>query len=145
MNISKRIADKLNLRLEQVDATIGLIDEGSTIPFIARYRKEVTFNLSDSELRDLNDLLIYLRTLEERILTVLTSIEEQNKLTPELKMMIDNVNTLSELEDIYRPYKPKRKTRASIAKEKGLEPLAAYLKAGHKDLHHDEFLNNIYQ
>ncbi|HKM02709.1 MAG TPA: Tex family protein [Bacilli bacterium] len=143
MNISKRIADKLNLRLEQVDATIGLIDEGSTIPFIARYRKEVTFNLSDSELRDLNDLLIYLRTLEERILTVLTSIEEQNKLTPELKMMIDNVNTLSELEDIYRPYKPKRKTRASIAKEKGLEPLAAYLKAGHKDLHHDEFLTTF--
>jgi len=143
MNISKRIADKLNLKLEQVNAAIGLIDEGSTIPFIARYRKEETFNLSDSELRDLNDQLLYLRNLQERMVTVLASIEELNKLTPELKEAIDNVTTLAELEDIYRPYKPKRKTRASIAKEKGLEPLADYLKQGHKAKDYEAFLTSF--
>ncbi len=140
MDISKRIAEKLNLTLEQVNAAIGLIDEGSTIPFIARYRKEVTHNLSDSDLRDLNDNLIYLRTFEERINTVLSSIEEQKKLTPELKLAIENAKTLSELEDIYRPFKPKRKTRASIAKEKGLEPLAAFFKTGRKDASFPAFL-----
>ncbi len=140
MNISKRIADKLTLKLEQVQAAITLIDEGSTIPFIARYRKEVTNNLSDSELRDLNDELLYLRNLEERINTVISSIDEQNKLTPELKDAIENVKTLSELEDIYRPYKPKRKTRASIAKEKGLQPLADFLKKGRKGVNHEAFL-----
>lgn len=140
MDISKRIAEKQNLKIEQVNAAIGLIDEGSTIPFIARYRKEVTNNLSDSELRDLNENLLYLRTLQERINTVISSIEEQKKLTPELKESIENVKTLSELEDIYRPYKPKRKTRAIIAKEKGLGPLADFLKNGHKDANYDSFL-----
>ncbi|HPM08117.1 MAG TPA: Tex-like N-terminal domain-containing protein, partial [Bacilli bacterium] len=140
MNISKRIADKLTLKLEQVQAAITLIDEGSTIPFIARYRKEVTNNLSDSELRDLNDELLYLRNLEERINTVISSIDEQNKLTPELKDAIENVKTLSELEDIYRPFKPKRKTRASIAKEKGLQPLADFLKKGRKGDNYEAFL-----
>lgn len=140
MDISKRIAEKLNLKIEQVNAAVGLIDEGSTIPFIARYRKEVTNNLSDTDLRDLNDSLLYLRNLEERIMTVISSIEEQKKLTPELKDAIENVKTLAELEDIYRPYKPKRKTRAIIAKEKGLGPLADYLKKGHKDPNHDTFL-----
>ncbi len=140
MDISKRISEKLNLKLEQVNAAISLIDEGATIPFIARYRKEVTDNLTDSELRDLNDSLLYLRNLEERTLTVLASISEQNKLTPELQQAIDNVTTLTELEDIYRPFKPKRKSRASIAKEKGLQPLAAYLKRGHQDPQNDLYL-----
>lgn len=143
MDISKRIVEKLNLKPEQVNAAIGLIDEGCTIPFIARYRKEATFNLTDSELRDLNDSLVYLRNLNERIITVISSIEEQNKLTPELKENIEKVKTLSELEDIYRPYKPKRKTRATIAKEKGLAPLAEYIKAGHKDKNYDIFLNSF--
>jgi len=140
MDISKRIAEKQNLKLEQVNAAIGLIDEGSTIPFIARYRKEVTNNLTDTELRDLNDNLAYLRTLQERINTVISSIEEQKKMTPELKESIENVKTLSELEDIYRPFKPKRKTRAIIAKERGLGPLADFLKTGHKDAKYDDFL-----
>lgn len=140
MNISKRIAETLNLRITQVDSAIGLIDEGCTIPFIARYRKEVTNNLSDSELRDLYDKLIYFRNLEERIKTVISSVKEQDKLTPELRETIENVETLSELEDIYRPYKPKRKTRATIAKEKGLEPLANFLKKGNKDVSYDSFL-----
>lgn len=143
MDISKRIVEKLNLKLEQVNAAIGLIDEGCTIPFIARYRKEATFNLSDSELRDLNDSLLYLRNLEERINTVTSSIEEQNKMTPELKVAIDNVKTLAELEDIYRPFKPKRKTRAIIAKEKGLEPLATFLKTGRRDSNYDSFLDTF--
>ena len=140
MMISKRIAEKLNVQIDQVDATIKLIDSGDTIPFIARYRKEVTKNLSDTELRDLFDLLTYLRNLEERMKTVLATIEEQNKLTPELKATIENVSTLAELEDIYRPYKPKRKTRASIAKEKGLEPLAIYLRRGLKRNDHETYL-----
>lgn len=140
MNISKRIADKLNIKIEQVEAATQLIDEGATIPFIARYRKEVTNNLTDSDLRDLADALEYLRNLADRINTVLVSIEEQKKLTPELKEAIENVQTLAELEDIYRPYKPKRKTRASIAKEKGLEPLADYLKKGKKDVNHEAFI-----
>ncbi|HNX16240.1 MAG TPA: Tex family protein [Bacilli bacterium] len=140
MIIPKRIADKLNVKIEQVEAAIKLIDSGDTIPFIARYRKEVTGNLTDSELRDLDDSLIYLRNLDERIKTVLASIDDQGKLTPELKVAIENIGTLAELEDIYRPYKPKRKTRASIAKEKGLEPLAIYLKLGMKSRDHDSFL-----
>ncbi|HOZ02476.1 MAG TPA: Tex family protein [Bacilli bacterium] len=143
MMISKRIAEKLNVQIDQVDATIKLIDSGDTIPFIARYRKEVTKNLSDTELRDLFDLLTYLRNLEERMKTVLASIEEQNKLTPELKATIENVSTLAELEDIYRPYKPKRKTRASIAKEKGLEPLANYLRRGLKRNDHETYLSSF--
>ena len=143
MMISKRIAEKLNVQIDQVDATIKLIDSGDTIPFIARYRKEVTKNLSDTELRDLFDLLTYLRSLEERMRTVLATIEEQNKLTPELKATIENVSTLAELEDIYRPYKPKRKTRASIAKEKGLEPLANYLRRGLKRNDHETYLSSF--
>jgi uncharacterized protein len=143
MNISKRIAEKLNITVQQVEAATKLIDEDATIPFIARYRKEVTNNLTDSDLRDLAEALEYLRNLADRINTVLVSIEEQKKLTPELKEAIENVQTLAELEDIYRPYKPKRKTRASIAKEKGLEPLAEYLKKGKKDLNHDAFITSF--
>ncbi|MFA5660094.1 MAG: Tex family protein [Bacilli bacterium] len=133
MDIIKRIAEGLNLKLTQVKAAVGLLDEGSTIPFIARYRKEVTDNLTDTDLRDLSVKLEYLRNLEDRMVTVIGSITEQNKLTPDLLSQIENVQTLSELEDIYRPYKPKRKTRASIAKDRGLEPLAFYLKVGKKD------------
>lgn len=127
MDIKKRISEELNLKENQVEAAIKLIDEGNTIPFIARYRKEVTGNLTDVELRNLFDRLTYLRGLDERINTVLKTIEEQGKLTDELKTQIENVKTLSELEDLYRPYKPKKKTRGIIAKEKGLEPLADFI------------------
>lgn len=143
MNITKRIAGKLYLNVEQVGAAIGLIDEGSTIPFIARYRKEVTGNLDDSQLRDLYEQLVYLRNLDERMQTVLASIKEQGKLSDELQEAILNVVTLAELEDLYRPYKPKRKTRATIAKEKGLEPLSVYIKKGKKEEDFKTFLNGF--
>lgn len=124
MDITLRLVEELGLEQRKIEAAIKLIDEGNTIPFIARYRKEATGNLDDAELRKLFDRLTYLRNLNERIETVLKSIEEQGKLTDELKTQIENVKTLAELEDLYRPYKPKKKTRGSIAKEKGLEPLA---------------------
>ena len=124
MDITLRLVEELGLEQRKIEAAIKLIDEGNTIPFIARYRKEATGNLDDAELRKLFDRLTYLKNLNERIETVLKSIEEQGKLTDELKNQIENVKTLAELEDLYRPYKPKKKTRGSIAKEKGLEPLA---------------------
>lgn len=127
MDITLRLVEELGLEKRKIDAAVKLIDEGNTIPFIARYRKEATGNLDDAELRKLFDRLTYLRNLNERIDTVLKSIEEQGKLTDELKTQIENVKTLAELEDLYRPYKPKKKTRGSIAKEKGLEPLAKYI------------------
>ena len=127
MDITLRLVEELGLEKRKIEAAVKLIDEGNTIPFIARYRKEVTGNLDDAELRKLFDRLTYLRNLNERIDTVLKSIEEQGKLTDELKTQIENVKTLAELEDLYRPYKPKKKTRGSIAKEKGLEPLAKYI------------------
>ena len=134
MNIINIIANELGLKESSVSSAINLIDEGNTIPFIARYRKEATGNLTDTDLRKLEERLIYLRKLEERMNTVLKSIDEQGKLTDELKLEIENVSTLSELEDLYRPYKPKKKTRAIIAKEKGLEPLAKAIKEGHDDI-----------
>lgn len=124
MNMEQIIADELKIKKEQVRATIELIDEGCTIPFIARYRKEKTGALNDEVLRLLEQRLTYLRNLEDKKQTVLNTIEEQGKLTPELKAQIEEVLSMVELEDIYRPYKPKRRTRATIAKEKGLEPLA---------------------
>ncbi len=124
MDINQRISDELNLKLTSVNSAVKLLDEGNTVPFIARYRKEATGNLTDVDLRNLEERLIYLRNLSERIDTVIKSISEQGKLTDELKEKILNVNTLSELEDLYRPYKPKKKTRGSMAKEKGLAPLA---------------------
>ena len=124
MDITLRLVEELGLEQRKIEAAVKLIDEGNTIPFIARYRKEATGNLDDAELRKLFDRLTYLRNLNERIETVLKSIDEQGKLTDELKNQIENVKTLAELEDLYRPYKPKKKTRGSIAKEKGLEPLA---------------------
>ena len=127
MDIAKIIASELNIRTTQVETVIKLIDEGNTIPFIARYRKEMHGGLSDEVLRDLDERLTYLKNLQERKDTVLSSIEEQGKLTEELKKAIDEAQTLVAVEDLYRPYKQKRRTRAMIAREKGLEPLAAYL------------------
>ena len=118
------IANEFNIKYSQVENTVKLIDEGNTIPFIARYRKEVTGNLSDEILRDLGDRLNYLRNLEKRKEEVINSIEEQGKLTDELLVQIGTAKTLAEVEDLYRPYKQKKRTRATIAKEKGLEPLA---------------------
>lgn len=122
--IANTIAEELNVRPIQVEKTVELIDAGNTIPFIARYRKEVTGGLSDETLRDLGERLTYLRNLEARKEEVIKSIEEQGKLTEELSNSIENAKTLAEVEDIYRPYKPKKKTRATVAKAKGLEPLA---------------------
>lgn len=124
MTIAKSLEKELNIKNWQVNATIELIDEGNTIPFIARYRKELTGSLDDEILRKFNERLDYLRKLEDRKETIINSIEEQGKLSPELKKKIDKAETLIALEDLYRPYKQKRKTRASVAKEKGLEGLA---------------------
>lgn len=122
--IIENLTQEFNLKRFQVENTIKLIDEGNTIPFIARYRKEATGSLSDEVLRDFYDRLKYLRGLEEKKADIIRLIDEQEKLTPELLKSIDSALTLSELEDIYRPYRPKRRTRATVAKEKGLEPLA---------------------
>ena len=122
--INKTIAEELNIKESQVEATIKLIDEGNTIPFIARYRKEVTGGLSDETLRSLGERLNYLRNLEQRKEEVVKSIEEQGKLTDEILQSVAIAKTLAEVEDIYRPYKQKKKTRATVAKAKGLEPLA---------------------
>lgn len=134
--IIKQISSELNIRETQIAATIQLIDDGNTIPFIARYRKEVTGNLSDETLRILDERLTYLRNLEQRKEEVKRLIDEQGKLTEELSKSIDNAMILSELEDIYRPYKQKKRTRATIAKEKGLEPLAniIYLQSDKRDI-----------
>ena len=122
--IATRIAEELNIKLTQVQKTVELIDEGNTIPFIARYRKEVTGGLSDETLRELGERLTYLRNLEARKEEVKTSIENQGKLTDEIVENLEKARTLAEVEDIYRPYKQKKKTRATVAKAKGLEPLA---------------------
>lgn len=124
MNISKIISSELNVKDTQVNAAIALLDEGCTVPFISRYRKEATGGLNDEELRHLYERLVYLRELEDRKETILATIKEQGKLTKELKKEIDDAMTMVTLEDLYRPYKPKKKTRASVAKAKGLEPLA---------------------
>ncbi len=127
MDINQKIADELGVKKWQVDAAVKLIDEGNTIPFIARYRKEVTGTLDDEQLRKLHERLTYLRNLEEKKEQVIASIEEQGKLSDELKAQIQAAETLVVVEDLYRPYRPKRRTRATIAKEKGLEPLAALI------------------
>ena len=127
MDIIAKLTEEFKLKYDQVEKTVGLIDEGNTIPFIARYRKEVTGSLDDTVLRDLNDRLTYLRSLDKRREEVRGAIEEQGKLTEEISAAIDNATILTELEDIYRPFKPHRKTRASVAREKGLEPLAALI------------------
>ena len=127
MDINQKLTEELEVKKWQVDAAVNLIDEGYTIPFISRYRKEVTGSLNDEQLRKLYERLTYLRNLEEKKEQVLSSIEEQGKLTEELKQQILAVETLVSVEDLYRPYRPKRRTRAIIAKEKGLEPLAAVI------------------
>lgn len=124
MDIIQVITQELNVKKWQVEAAVKLIDEGNTIPFISRYRKEATGSLNDEQLRNLFDRLTYLRNLEDKKAQVISSIEEQGKMTPELKKQILDAQTLVIVEDLYRPYRPKRRTRATIAKEKGLEPLA---------------------
>ena len=124
MDIIAKISEELGVKDWQVKAAVELIDEGCTIPFIARYRKEKTGSLNDEELRNLGERLTYLRNLEEKKAQVISAIESQEKLTPELKKQIEEAQTLVSVEDLYRPYRPKRRTRAMIAKENGLEPLA---------------------
>ncbi len=129
LKIVQRIATELSVQPRQVAAAVQLLDEGSTVPFIARYRKEVTGNLDDTQLRQLEERLLYLRELEDRRTAILSSIEEQGKLTDELRAAIDAADSKQVLEDLYLPYKPKRRTRAQIAREAGLEPLAQALLA----------------
>ena len=124
MNIIETLAKEFSLKVSQVEATVSLIDDGNTIPFIARYRKEVTGSLDDTVLRNLDDRLKYLRNLETRKAEVSALIDGQGKLTPEITEALEKAQTITEVEDIYRPYKPKRETRASLARKKGLEPLA---------------------
>jgi len=131
--IIKVISVELGVGAHQVAAAVALLDEGSTVPFIARYRKEATGNLDDTHLRNLDERLLYLRELEGRRLAILESIGEQGKLTDALRNAIESAVTKQSLEDLYLPYKPKRRTRAQIAREAGLEPLAEALLA-HRDL-----------
>ena len=127
--IAQKIAEEIGCRLQQVVATVELLAEGATVPFIARYRKEVTGGLDDTQLRTLDERLIYLRELEDRRAAILSSIDEQGKLTPELKAEVDGAETKQRLEDLYLPYKQKRRTKAQIAREAGLQPLAEALLA----------------
>ena len=133
MDITGKLTEELKVERWQVEAAVKLIDEGNTIPFISRYRKEVTGSLNDEQLRDLYERLNYLRNLEEKKEQVLASIEEQGKLDEELKARILAAETLVVVEDLYRPYRPKRKTRASVAKEKGLDGLAQFILAQETD------------
>ena len=133
MTIIEQLARELNLPAEHIENVVRLLDEGNTIPFIARYRKELHGSMDDTALRTLEERLAYLRNLTERKESVKASIAEQEKLTDELAAAIDAAQTLAEVEDLYRPYKPKRRTRATVAKEKGLEPLAALLFAQERD------------
>ena len=129
MTIIETLAKELNLKPDAVERTVALIDEGNTIPFIARYRKEVTGSLDDTVLRQLDERLTYRRNMEARREEIRKLIAAQEKLTPEIEKAIADAKTMTELEDIYRPFRPHRKTRASVAREKGLEPLAELLLA----------------
>lgn len=124
MEILERLSEELGIKLSQIEAAVNLLDEGNTIPFIARYRKEVTGSLDDEQLRALSDRLNYLRGLEKRKEEVYNAIFEQGKMTPEIEEALKEAKILAEVEDIYRPYKQKKKTRASVARERGLTPLA---------------------
>ena len=130
ITINEKLAKELQLKLGQVDNVVEMLDQGDTVPFIARYRKERTGGLSDEVLRKLSERLTYLRNLEERKNDVSRLIEEQGKLTEEIIISLQKAETLTEVEDIYRPYKPKKRTRATIAKERGLEPLSNIIVAG---------------
>ncbi|MGZ5847578.1 MAG: Tex-like N-terminal domain-containing protein, partial [Ramlibacter sp.] len=125
--ITRQIAAELRVGESQVRTAVDLLDGGATVPFIARYRKEATGGLDDVQLRELQERLGYLRELEERRAAVIRSVEEQGKLTPELRAAFEGAATKQDLEDLYLPYKPKRRTKATIAREQGLEPLADYL------------------
>ena len=129
MNFAVVLAQQYQLAVQHVENVIRLIDEGNTIPFIARYRKEMTGAMDDQLLRELAERLAYLRNLEKRREEVIAAVEGMEKMTDELRGKIEKAQTLAEIEDLYRPYRPKRRTRATIAKEKGLEPLAAYILA----------------
>ena len=142
MNINETLAAEFSLRPEQVEKTVALIDEGNTIPFIARYRKEVTGSLDDTVLRDLYDRLTFLRNLQKRKEEVAALIAGQEKMTPEIQAAIDAAKTITEVEDIYRPFRPHRKTRASVAREKGLEPLAELLMAQEPSYTPSAYLTN---
>ena len=133
MTIIEQLARELDRPVEHIENVVKLLDEGNTIPFIARYRKELHGSMDDTALRTLEERLAYLRSLAERKESVKASIAEQEKLTDELAAALDAAQTLAEVEDLYRPYKPKRRTRATVAKEKGLEPLAALLFAQERD------------
>ena len=126
-NINRRIAEELGVREQQVEATVALLDGGATVPFVARYRKEITGSLDDAQLRTLDERLNYLRELEERRVAILNSVREQGKLDATLEAAIIAADSKGRLEDIYLPFKPKRRTKAEIAKEAGLEPLADLL------------------
>src|SRR5438128_9721737 len=126
-SISARIAEELGIRVAQTDAAISLLDDKATVPFIARYRKEATGGLDDTQLRALEERLAYLRDLEERRGVILKSVADQGKLTPQLATAIQEADTKARLEDLYLPFKPKRRTKAQIAREAGLEPLALAL------------------
>ena len=144
MNITEVLSKELNLTAKQVEAAAALLDEGNTVPFISRYRKEVTGGMDDEVLRQFEQRLNYLRSFEKRKEEIWTAIDEQGKMTPEIEAMLENAKILSELEDIYRPYRPKRRTRAGVAKEKGLEPLADWIltqEAGEPAEKAAEFLN----
>lgn len=142
MDIIQRLTEELNVKRWQVEAAVSLIDEGNTIPFISRYRKEATGSLNDEQLRKLHERLLYLRNLEAKKEQVLSTIEEQGKLTEELRMQILEAETLVVVEDLYRPFRPKRRTRATIAKEKGLEPLAALIMLQKVDMPLEEAAKN---
>ena len=127
LSVNIRLAQILGIKEHQVENTVALLDEGATVPFIARYRKEVTGSLTDTQLRDLVDKLTYIRELDDRRETILKSIAEQGKLTQELELAIFATDNKTTLEDLYLPYKPKRRTKAQIAKEAGLEPFALWI------------------
>lgn len=128
-NINRRIAEEIGVREQQVEATVALLDGGATVPLVARYRKEITGSLDDAQLRTLEECLNYLRELEDRRVTILNSVREQGKLDAALEAAILAADSKGRLEDIYIPFKPKRRTKAEIAKERGLEPLAQLLLA----------------
>ena len=133
MNITETLAKELHLRIPQVENTVKLLDDGCTVPFIARYRKEMTGSLDDQVVRELSERLVYLRNLEGQREKVRAAITEQGAMTDEIAAALDAAATVTEIDDIYRPFRPKRKTRASVARERGLEPLAALLYAQARD------------
>lgn len=143
MDIVKQLELEFLLKPWQAENTVKLIDDGNTIPFIARYRKEATGSLDDQLLRELNDRLNYLRSLEEQKEKIIASITEQEKMTDDIAKSIENAKTMTELEDIYRPFRPKRKTRASVAKALGLEPLANAIYAQEKGTPAPEILAGL--